>query len=161
MLNFVGVTFRNIVCHSNFRYDNSLLWADNMLPWYKSVAYNSVCGWYVLHSPVYMPQAINYIAFIKSLSTLHRPKWWYRSPQVLKSLTKEELQMLFRELSLSSTTVENNYDGSNVYAYKNDLIRKWIHGDDEVKKKGGATWENLNTALKGCGIGISSKDDWY
>ena len=67
--------------------------------------------------------------------------------------------MLFGELGLSTTTVENNYEGSSVYKYGNDLIRKWIRGDNEVKKKGGATWESLNTALEACEIGISSEDD--
>lgn len=77
----------------------------------------------------------------------------------LKRLSKEDLQKLFRELGLSTTTVANNYEGSSVYKYGNDLIQKWIRGDDEAKKKGGATWENLNAALEAYRIGISSEDD--
>lgn len=69
---------------------------------------------------------------------------------------KEELQKLFRKLGLSATTVKNNYEGSSLYKYKGDLIRMWIRGDDEVKSKGGATWESLNAALEACRIGIAA-----
>ena len=75
----------------------------------------------------------------------------------LNDLTKkEELQKLFRKLGLSATTVKNNYQGSSLYEYRDDLIRMWIRGDDEVTSKGGATWESLNAALEACGIGIAA-----
>lgn len=69
----------------------------------------------------------------------------------LKDLTKEELKHLFRILGLSTATVENRYDISSVMAYRDYLVKRWILQDDKVEGKGGATWKNLQAALKDIG----------
>ena len=75
----------------------------------------------------------------------------------LKDLTKEELKSLFRTLGLSPTRVENRYD-SSLNVCRDDLVRSWILEDDRVKEKGGATWENLQSALRSIGkTGIADK----
>ena len=74
----------------------------------------------------------------------------------LKDLTKEELKPLFRILGLSTATVENRYEGTSVMAYRDYLVKRWILQDDEVQGKG-ATWKNLQAALKDIGkVGIAN-----
>ena len=73
-----------------------------------------------------------------------------KAKRLLKSLNKDELKDLFRELGLSDTTVRDKYsEGVSVYA--DDLVRSWILERDAVLESevylGGATWENLKKAL--------------
>ena len=74
----------------------------------------------------------------------------------MKNLKHNQLKDLFRDLGLFDATVLNKSDD-----YANDLIRAWILGSDDVLKSekytGGATWENLKTALVEWGhIGIAN-----
>jgi hypothetical protein len=73
-----------------------------------------------------------------------------KAKRLLKSLDKDELKDLFRELGLSDTTVRDKYsEGVSVYA--DDLVRSWILERDAVLESevylGGATWENLKKGL--------------
>ena len=77
--------------------------------------------------------------------------------RLLQPLQKDELKQLFRKLGLSPTTVDNKYHDT-LTAYRTDLIRSWIQEDDKVMEKGGATWKNLQDALRSIGkTGIASK----
>ena len=65
--------------------------------------------------------------------------------EILRSLEKQDLKNLFRELGLYDHTVRNK-DSESLEVYAEDLVRAWILGKDNVVK-GGATWENLKKAL--------------
>ena len=69
---------------------------------------------------------------------------------VLQYLTKDELMDVFRELGLYDHAVRNEYSAS-LSVYISDLLRAWILGKDGVLQseiyQGGATWENLRSAL--------------
>ena len=72
----------------------------------------------------------------------------------MKSLDKDHLKELFRELGLYDATLINRYSDS-VIAYADDLITAWIQERDGVLTvddyPGGATWENLRKALQELG----------
>ena len=70
--------------------------------------------------------------------------------RLLNSLDRDNLKALFEELGLSETTLGNKYSDSAV-AYLDDLVRSWIHERDDVLDRGGATWENLKSALQELG----------
>ena len=70
--------------------------------------------------------------------------------KLLKPLNKDEHKGLFEELGLYETTLGNKYSDSAV-AYLDDLVRSWIHERDDVLDRGGATWENLKSALQELG----------
>ena len=77
--------------------------------------------------------------------------------ELLKPLNKDELKALFEKLGLYDTTLRNKYS-DNAVAYLDDLVRSWILGKDDVLDRGGATWENLKSALKKLGHnGIANK----
>ena len=77
--------------------------------------------------------------------------------RLLNSLDRDNLKALFEELGLSETTLGNKYS-DNAVAYLDDLVRSWILGKDDVLDRGGATWENLKSALKKLGHnGIANK----
>ena len=67
-------------------------------------------------------------------------------------LNKEELRDLFRELGLAHRTLQNHFENYGVDQYADSLLCAWINERDNVPT-GGATWENLKTALQknGCG----------
>ena len=68
--------------------------------------------------------------------------------EILRSLEKQDLKNLFRELGLYDHTVRNK-DSESLEVYAEDLVRAWICGKDNVVNsyQGGATWENLKKAL--------------
>ena len=68
--------------------------------------------------------------------------------EILRSLEKQDLKNLFRELGLYDHTVRNK-DSESLEVYAEDLVRAWILGKDNVVNsyQGGATWENLKKAL--------------
>ena len=70
--------------------------------------------------------------------------------KLLKPLNKDELKALFEELGLYDTTLRNKYSDSAV-VYLDDLVRSWIQARDDVLDRGGATWENLKSALQELG----------
>ena len=70
--------------------------------------------------------------------------------KLLKPLDKDELKELFEELGLSDATLRNKYSYSAV-VYLDDLVRLWIQARDDVLDRGGATWENLKSALQELG----------
>ena len=70
--------------------------------------------------------------------------------KLLKPLNKDEHKGLFEELGLSDATLGNKYSDSAV-AYLDDLVRSWIQTRDDVLDRGGATWENLKSALQELG----------
>ena len=73
-----------------------------------------------------------------------------KAKRFLKSLDKDELKDLFRELGLSDMSVRDKYS-EGVSVYTDDLVRSWILERDAVLASevylGGATWENLKKAL--------------
>ena len=68
--------------------------------------------------------------------------------EILRSLQKQDLKNLFRELGLYDHTVRNK-DSEFLEVYAEDLVRAWICGKDNVVNsyQGAATWENLKKAL--------------
>ena len=77
--------------------------------------------------------------------------------KLLKPLNKDEFKELFEELGLYETTLRNKYS-DNAVAYLDDLVRSWIQARDDVLDRGGATWENLKSALQELGHnGIADK----
>ena len=70
--------------------------------------------------------------------------------RLLNSLDRDNLKALFKELGLYETTLGNKYSDSAV-AYLDDLVSSWIQARDDVLERGGATWENLKSALKKLG----------
>ena len=69
-----------------------------------------------------------------------------KAKSLLKNLEKDDLKELFMKLGLFDATLQNKYSAS-VREYINDLLRAWILGRDGVLDSGGATWENLRSAL--------------
>ena len=67
-------------------------------------------------------------------------------------LNKEKLRDLFRELGLADRTLQDNFATPGVDQYADSLLRAWINERDNVPT-GGATWENLKTALQSIGCG--------
>ena len=69
--------------------------------------------------------------------------------EILRSLEKQDLKNLFRELGLYDHTVRNK-DSEPLEVYAEDLVRAWILGEDNVVNsyQGVATWENLKKALE-------------
>ena len=67
-------------------------------------------------------------------------------------LNKEQLRDLFRELGLADRIVQDYYATHTTLQYADSLLHAWINERDYVLTKGGATWENLMTALQrfGC-----------
>ena len=65
--------------------------------------------------------------------------------EILRSLEKQDLKNLFRELGLYDHTVRNK-DSESLEVYAEDLVRAWILGKDN-SYQGVATWENLKKAL--------------
>ena len=77
--------------------------------------------------------------------------------KLLKPLNKDEFKELFEELGLYETTLGNKYS-DNAVVYFDDLVRSWIQARDDVLDRGGATWENLKSALQELGHnGIADK----
>ena len=76
---------------------------------------------------------------------------------LLTPLDEPELECLFRDLGLSDARVRNKRSSDrNVYA--TSLIRYWIIENDDVGKKGGATWKTLKECLNRLGHrGIAEK----
>ena len=72
---------------------------------------------------------------------------------VLKGLSKDEIQKLGLRLGLSYVTV-NNFATSSVNKYLGDIVVSWIQEKDDVLNKfeGGARWENLRKALEEEGL---------
>ena len=69
--------------------------------------------------------------------------------EILRSLEKQDLKNLFRELGLHDQTVRNK-DSESLEVHAEDLVRAWILEKDNVinSYQGGATWENLKKALE-------------
>ena len=67
-------------------------------------------------------------------------------------LNKEQLRDLFRELRLADRTLQDHYASPGVGQYADSLLRAWINEEANVPT-GGATWENLKTALQSIGCG--------
>ena len=67
-------------------------------------------------------------------------------------LDKEQLRDLFRELELAHRTLQNHFGTPGVGQYADSLLRAWIKEEANVPT-GGATWENLKTALQSIGCG--------
>ena len=67
-------------------------------------------------------------------------------------LNKEKLRDLFRKLGLADKTLQDHFGNPGVGQYADSLLRAWINEEDNVPT-GGATWENLKTALQSIGCG--------
>ena len=65
-------------------------------------------------------------------------------------LNKEQLRDLFRKLGLANRTVQDHYATPGVGQYADFLLCAWINEEANVPT-GGATWENLKTALQSIG----------
>ena len=65
-------------------------------------------------------------------------------------LDKQQLRDLFLELGLAYTTVQDHFENYGVAQYADSLLLAWINERDYVPR-GGATWENLKTALQSIG----------
>ena len=58
--------------------------------------------------------------------------------------------LLFRELGLADRTLQNRFEVHAIDQYADSLLRAWINEEANVPT-GGATWENLKTALQSIG----------
>ena len=67
-------------------------------------------------------------------------------------LNKEQLRDLFRELGLAEGILQEYFEVYGVAQYADSLLRAWINEEANVLT-GGATWENLKTALQSIGCG--------
>ena len=67
-------------------------------------------------------------------------------------LNKEQLRDLFRELELADRTLQNCFEVHAIDQYADSLLRARINEEANVPT-GGATWENLKTALQSIGCG--------
>ena len=70
-----------------------------------------------------------------------------------KHLKRDDIFTLFIELGLSETTVNAEYDITDIKKYARGLLVAWRNGQDDVLTKypGGSTWENLRKALTDIG----------
>ena len=67
-------------------------------------------------------------------------------------LDKEQLRDLFLELGLADRILQEDFEVHTISQYADSLLRAWINEEDYVPT-GGATWENLKTALQSIGCG--------
>ena len=72
--------------------------------------------------------------------------------KLLSNLNKNDLRDIGRRLGLSNDTVNNTYDNASNSAYCDDILSDWMIERDNVRNKGGATWENLKRALEAQGL---------
>ena len=66
-----------------------------------------------------------------------------------KHLKRDDIFTLFIELGLSETTVNAEYDITDIKKYARGVLVAWRNGQDDVliKYPGGSTWEDLRNAL--------------
>ena len=66
-----------------------------------------------------------------------------------KHLKRDDIFKLFIELGLSETTVNAEYDITDIKKYARGVLVAWRNGQDDVLTKypGGSTWEDLRNAL--------------
>ena len=67
-------------------------------------------------------------------------------------LNKEQLRDLFCELGLANRTLQDHFAIFGISQYADSLLHAWINEEANVPT-GGATWENLKTALQSIGCG--------
>ena len=105
------------------------------------------------HYPIFVALICSYIPVYSSLSA-ERDRDVSDAIEILvKYLNKFELRDLFCELGLAHSTVQNHFGTSSTNEYADSLLHAWINRRDNVLTKGGATWENLKTALQSIGCG--------
>lgn len=70
----------------------------------------------------------------------------------LKSLNKEELLRLGRQMGLHNKTVRKLETIDSVKMVREKLIKYWLRRKDEVAYCGGVTWESLDRSLRKAGL---------
>ena len=90
------------------------------------------------------------LIFIIGITDINRDFGFAKSLLVCY-LSKGDLRNLFRQLGLAKITLEDQYDTPGKDQYADYLLSAWIHERDAVLSCGGATWENLESALRHMG----------
>ena len=90
------------------------------------------------------------LIFIIGMTDINRDFAFAKS-LLVRYLSKGDLRNLFRQLGLANTTLEDQYDTPGKDQYADYLLSAWIRERDAVLSCGGATWENLESALRQMG----------